>query len=142
MTIPAVARDDATEAFFDGTSAGEYLIRRCEPHGHASKPQSLQCSVCGSEQLAWAPASGEAKLISWAVVPARRPEADPARRPEERSESAPSVVAVAELAEGPWMWAALICDDPADLREGLELRIAFERPPGSEAIPVLVPASS
>ena len=129
MSIPAVARDEATEEFFDGTAAGVYLIRRCEPHRHASKPQSLQCSVCGSEHLRWEPSSGHATLISWAVLPA------PARTPAVRP-----VVAIAELKEGPWMWAALICDEPAVLREGMALRIAFERPPGSEAIPVLVPA--
>ena len=123
MSIPAVARDEATEEFFDGTTAGVYLIRRCEPDGHASKPQVVQCSVCGSEQLRWEPSSGEAKLVTWAVL----------------AES--SVVAVAELAEGPWVWAALICDDPSVLREGTALRIGFERPAGSEAIPVLVPAA-
>lgn len=122
MTIPAVARDEATEEFFDGTSAGVYLIRRCVPHAHASKPQVLQCSVCGSEELRWEPSSGDAKLVTWAVQPDS------------------SVVAVAELAEGPWIWAALVCEDPGVLREGMGLRIGFERPPGSEAIPVLVPA--
>lgn len=124
MSIPAVARDDATVEFFDGTAAGVYLIRRCEPHGHASKPQAVQCPVCRSEELRWEPSSGRARLVSWAVLPT------------------PSVVAIAELEEGPWMWAALVCDDPGVLREGMELRIGFERPPGSEAIPVLVPASS
>jgi len=124
VNIPAVARDEATEEFFDGTAAGEYLIRRCEPHDHASKPQVVQCSVCGSEDLRWEPASGHATLVSWAVLPP----------------PASAVVAVAELAEGPWIWASLVCDDPSLLREGMGLRIAFERPPGSEAIPVLVPA--
>ena len=123
MSIPAVARDEATEEFFDGTAAGEYLIRRCRTGGHASKPQVVQCSVCGSEDLRWEPSSGDAKLVSWAVLPA------------------PSVVAIAELAEGPWIWAPLVCDDPDALREGMGLRIGFERPPGSEAIPVLVPAA-
>lgn len=124
MSIPAVARDEATEEFFDGTASGVYLIRRCAPHGHASKPQAVQCSVCRSEELRWDPSSGRARLVSWAVLPTS------------------SVVAIAELEEGPWMWATLVCDDPAVLREGMDLRIAFERPPGSEAIPVLVPASS
>jgi uncharacterized OB-fold protein len=125
VNIPAVARDGDTEEFFDATAAGSYLIRRCAPHGHASKPQALQCSTCGSAELLWEPASGDAKLISWAVLPA----------------PASAVVAVAELAEGPWVWAALLCDDPVALSEGLPLRIGFERPPGSEAIPVLVPAA-
>ena len=126
MTVPAVARDEATEEFFDGTAAGVYLIRRCEPDGHASKPQVVQCSVCASQDLRWEAASGVAELVSWAVLPA----------------PASSVVAVAALAEGPWIWAALVCDDPSLLREGMALRIAFERPPGSEAIPVLVPAAA
>lgn len=124
MTIPAVARDDATEEFFDATAAGVYLIRRCEPHGHASKPQAVQCSVCRSQELRWEPASGRARLVSWAVLPTS------------------SVVAIAELEEGPWMWAALVCGDAGNLHEGMGLRIGFERPAGSEAIPVLVPASS
>lgn len=124
MTIPAVARDEATEEFFDATADGVYLIRRCEPHGHASKPQAVQCSVCRSEELRWEPASGRARLVSWAVLPTS------------------SVVAIAELEEGPWMWAALVCGDAGNLREGMRLRIGFERPAGSEAIPVLVPASS
>ena len=123
MNIPAVARDEATEEFFDGTAAGEYLIRRCATGGHASKPQVVQCSVCGSEDLRWEPSSGDAKLVSWAALPTS------------------SVVAIAELAEGPWIWAPLVCDDPDVLQEGMGLRIGFERPPGSEAIPVLVPAA-
>jgi len=122
MRVPGVARDDATAEFFDGTAAGVYLLRRCD-RGHISKPQALQCSVCSGQELEWVPASGEARLVSWAVLPA-------AESP---------VVAVAELKEGPWIWAALFCEDPSGLRDGMELRIAFERPEGSEAIPVLVP---
>lgn len=121
-SIPAVARDEATGEFFDATAKGVYLIRRCVPHAHASKPQAIQCSICASEDLLWEAASGEAKLISWAVLPTA------------------SVVAIAELKEGPWMWATLLCDNPAELQEGMALRVAFERPPGSEAIPVLEPA--
>lgn len=121
-SIPAVARDEATAEFFDAAAEGVYLIRRCIPHAHASKPQAIQCSVCASEDLRWEASSGEAKLISWAVLPTA------------------SVVAIAELKEGPWMWAALRCDDPATLKDGMALNIAFERPAGSEAIPVLVPA--
>jgi uncharacterized protein len=134
MTIQAVARDEATSEFFDGTVAGVYLIRRCMPHGHASKPQATQCYVCASPDLRWDPASGQAKLVSWAVVPGK-----PSGPDDESPE--PTVVAIGELEEGPWMWARLVGADPAELRDGMALRIAFERPPGSEAIPVLLPVN-
>jgi uncharacterized OB-fold protein len=133
MTLQAVARDEATAEFFDGTAAGVYLIKRCAPHGHASKAQSTVCSMCASEDLRWDEASGRAKLASWAVIPGKPSEPD-GTPPE------PTVVAIGELEEGPWIWAQLRRVDPADVRDGMALRIDFERPPGSEAIPVLVPA--
>ena len=134
MNLQAVARDESTEEFFDGTASGVYLLRRCLPHDHASKPQATQCAVCGSPDLRWEPASGRAKLASWTLVPGRPAEAG-APSPD------PSIVAIGELEEGPWIWAQLCGADPSDLSEGMALRIAFERPPGSEAIPVLTPAA-
>ncbi|HEX6395743.1 MAG TPA: OB-fold domain-containing protein [Acidimicrobiales bacterium] len=134
MTLQAVGRDDATEEFFEGTASGIYLIRRCAPHDHASKPQATLCPVCSSEDLRWEPASGRAKLVSWAIMPSKPAE------PEEPLPGA-TVVAIAELEEGPWMWAQLVGGEAVELHEGLALRIAFERPAGSEAIPVLTPAN-
>jgi uncharacterized protein len=135
VTLAGVARDDATADFFDATAAGVYLIKRCAEHDHASKPQAEICSACGSTDLRWEAASGRAKLVSWAVVPGRR--ADP-----EGPEPAPTVVAIGELEEGPWMWAQLHGSDPTGLVEGMRLKIGFDQPPGSEAIPVLVPIDS
>jgi uncharacterized OB-fold protein len=117
-----VGRDDTTGAFFDGTAEGRFLIRRC-PDGHASRPQARQCSTCGRADLAWAPASGAARLITWAVVP-------------DRDGGPPTVVAVAELAEGPWWWSQVVGAEPGQLVEGQPLRIGFERPEGGEAVPV------
>jgi uncharacterized OB-fold protein len=134
MTLQAVGRDEATEEFFDGTAAGVLLIRRCEPHDHASKPQATMCSVCGSGDLRWEAASGRARLMSWAVIPGRPTEPD-GPVPD------PTVIAIGELEEGPWVWAQLLGGNPADLRDGMALQIDFERPPGSEAIPVFVPAT-
>jgi uncharacterized protein len=135
MTLQAVARDDATEEFFEATAVGVYLIRRCAPHDHASKPQATVCSVCASDDLRWEAASGRAKLVSWAVIPGRRPD------PEAPAPEA-TVVAIGELEEGPWIWAQLLGAELSALRDGIALRVDFERPPGSEAIPVLVPAES
>ena len=136
MILQAVGRDETTEEFFDGTAAGVYLIRRCLPHGHASKPQATQCAVCASPDLRWEAASGRAKLVTWTVVPGR-----PSRSEPEGLEPDPTIIAIGELEEGPWMWAQLLGVDSSQLEEGMPLRITFERPPGSEAIPVLTLAS-
>ena len=56
-------------------------------------PDATGCADCGSEDLAWAEASGEAVLVSWAVAHSRHAE--------------PAPLALVELAEGPWMYARL-----------------------------------
>jgi hypothetical protein len=119
MTGVPVGRDDTTAEFFDGTAVGKFLIRRCQPHGHASRPQARQCSTCGSTELRWDEASGAARLISWAVLPG-----DPSR-----------VVAVGQLAEGPWWWTKLTAPDPGALTAGVALRLAYEQEEGSETVP-------
>jgi uncharacterized protein len=123
-----VARNEASADFFDGTSRGQFLLRRCAPHGHLSRPQARQCSDCGSTDLTWAPASGRARLVSWVVVPVRDGGTDPP--------PPPMVPAIGELEEGPWWWSKLVGADPDSLAEGLPLRIAYERADQGEAVPV------
>jgi uncharacterized OB-fold protein len=128
VTAGLVGRDDTTTAFFDGAAGGQFLIRRC-PAGHASRPQARQCSTCARVDLRWEPASGRARLVSWAVVPARGASAG----------EAPTVPALVELDEGPWWWTAVVGADPESLTEGLRLRVIFEQPEGGEAVPVFEP---
>jgi hypothetical protein len=44
------------------------------------------------------------------------------------------------MEEGPWWWTQLVDVDPATLRDGEELEVVFERPEGSESVPVFTPA--
>jgi uncharacterized OB-fold protein len=127
MTVGPVGRNEGSEEFFDGTSKGQFLLRRCAPHGHLSRPQAHQCSECGSTELSWAAASGRARLVSWVIVPSRGDQAAP-----------PQIPVIGELDEGPWWWSKLVGADPDRLSEGQSLRIVYERPDGSEAVPVFV----
>ena len=131
MTGIPVARDATTAEFFDGTERGQFLIRRCAPSGHFSRPQARQCSTCGSTDLRWEAASGRARLVSWAIVPGRRP-------PDSDQPPVPTTIAIGELDEGPWWWSKLVGADPDSLAEGRLLRIDFERSgaEGDEAVPV------
>ncbi len=121
-----VSGNDDTAWFFEGTARGEFLLQRC-PQGHWNRPQAARCAECDSTELVPEPASGRGRLISWAVVHPR---------PGTDSPPPPSVPAIVELDEGPWWWTILVGTDPAVLRAGMELALAFERPEGSETVPV------
>ena len=128
-----VGRNDDTVTFFDGTARGQFMLMRC-PQGHWNRPQAERCAECDSTELSPEPASGRARLVSWAVVHPR-PAPDGAV-------GSPTVPAIVELEEGPWWWSQIVEAEPADLRDGLELRVVFERPDGSETVPVFTPAST
>ncbi|MGO8959626.1 MAG: Zn-ribbon domain-containing OB-fold protein [Streptosporangiaceae bacterium] len=121
MTVGAVARDDATAAFFDGTAAGRFLLRRC-PDGHYSEPAAVQCTTCAATELGWEPASGGATLVSWAVVWGETP----------------TILVIAELDEGPWWWSQLT-DPVAEPAVGQRLQLAFATGE-DETVPVFVQA--
>ena len=120
MTVGPVERDDATAAFFDGTAAGQFLLRRC-PAGHYSEPAAVQCTTCGTTELHWEPASGGATLISWAVTGG-------------------IILVIAELDEGPWWWSQL-AGSGAEPAVGQRLQIAFAQSE-HEAVPVFRQAST
>ncbi|HMC39766.1 MAG TPA: OB-fold domain-containing protein [Acidimicrobiales bacterium] len=129
-----VARNEATAAFFDATAQGRFLLMRCRPAGHWNRPQADRCAECDSTELEPAPASGRAALVSWVVLHPRPSEGgDP---------GLVTVPAIVELAEGPWWWTEIVGTDPAGLSDGMALEVVFERPEGSEAVPVFTPLAS
>jgi len=128
MTVGPVTRDAATAEFFDGTAAGQFLLRHCPACGTFSAPQAVQCERCSSTALDWRPASADAVLISWTVAHSK---------PDARGETSRTILGIGELAEGPWWWSQIVAADPAELRTGAPLRISFQRhDPQHEAVPV------
>jgi uncharacterized protein len=133
MTVGPVRRDATTAEFFDGTAAGQFLLRHCGDCGVLSRPQASQCENCASTRLDWVPASGDAALVSWTVAHGKPDASGTANR---------TILGVAELAEGPWWWSQIIDADPAQLRVGMPLRISFRRHDAEhEAVPVFMPSS-
>lgn len=127
MPVGPVARDAATKEFFEGTSRGEFLLRHCTACGAVSAPQAQQCQTCNSTDLGWEPASGLATLVSWTATHTRATAAVPATR---------TVLAVAELAEGPWWWSQLLDVGDREVHSGMPLTIDYERSGDYEALPV------
>ncbi len=131
MSDLVVQRDDASAPFFDAAAHGRLLIRRCGACGRYLPPQQTTC-VDGGE-LEWVTASGSATLVTWAVDHA------PAPSPVLLDASgAATVIGVVELAEGPWMNAALPGVDAAALVAGMALQVDFVD--FGEHVPVFVPA--
>jgi uncharacterized OB-fold protein len=132
MTVGPVSRDGATAEFFDGTAAGQFLLRHCTACGALCAPQAAQCEQCCSTALDWRPASGDAILVSWTIAHGK---------PNARGAASRTILGIAELAEGPWWWSQIIDADPAELRAGTPLRISFQRYGAEhEAVPVFTAA--
>jgi uncharacterized OB-fold protein len=127
MPVGPVLRDDETAAFFDRTARGEFLLRCC-PDGHPSSPHAQLCDTCASADLTWRAASGDASVISWAVVP---------DRPAEHGADTSTVLVVAAFAEGPWWWSHIRDADPDRVAIDTPLTIQFERSNDEqEAVPI------
>ena len=125
MSVGAVRRDAETSEFFDGTARGEFLLRHCTDCGTLGEPDVRRCRGCESVRLDWAPAAGGASLVSWAVVLGQADTDESAAR---------TVVAIAELDEGPWWWGQIL-DAPVTLAAGQRLTISFEPVEGQEVVP-------
>lgn len=126
MILP-VTRDAETATFLDGTAVGEFRLRRSLVSGEFLAPQVYADST-GSTDLEWVPAVGTGRVVSWAVHHGR---------PVDGIQPVESIICIVELDEGPWWWTELLDADPADVHEGLPVRVDFVRPDGSdEVLPV------
>ena len=126
-TVGAIARDSQSELFFDATERGELLVRKCDDCGHFNELSHPLCTGCGSSDLTWIKAAGTGTIVSWTIIP-------PARNAEEGTPS--TLVALIELAEGPWLWAQLPDIDMSKLAVGAAMSVGFVRPEGGETLPV------
>jgi uncharacterized OB-fold protein len=112
---------DATSApFWQAAREGRLAIQRCESCRSWIHAPSLACPGCGSLALAFEDASGRGRLHSWTVLTDAPAPGFVGRLP--------LVVGVVELAEqeGLLMVANLLEAEPAELRLGLPLEVAFE----------------
>ncbi len=121
MPIGAFTRDDDTAEFLDAAARGQFLVRRCNL-GHFSEPAAGACTTCLSAELTWTPASGQARLISWAVTHGAAADGTPLLQ----------VLAIGELAEGPWWWSCIPDADPESLAAGDPLVIDYAPANGTD----------
>jgi uncharacterized OB-fold protein len=76
------------------------------------------CPSCGSLELEWQEASGDATVHTFTIA---RRSTHPAFNGRE-----PYVVAIVELAEGPRVTTSIVDCDPDDVRVGMPVRLTFD----------------
>jgi len=121
-----------TQLFWDGCAAGELRIQRCLDCGKPYFYPRPVCPECGSTNVEWFTASGEATLYSYVIN----------HRPAPGFEDdAPYAIAVVQLAEGPRMMTNLVGvpNTPDELVLDMPLRVTFEQR-GEVSLPLFAPA--
>lgn len=127
--IPTI--DDETRPFWEAAREGRFLIARC---GNCGRPHHYPrpfCPFCWSENVDWEDASGRATLYTYSTVFVND-------RPP-FNDRLPYVVAVVDLEEGPRVMTNLVGCDPADLRIGQEVVVAYQELTDEITVPLFRP---
>ncbi|HWF82031.1 MAG TPA: Zn-ribbon domain-containing OB-fold protein [Streptosporangiaceae bacterium] len=121
-----------TQPFWDGCAQGVLRIQRCLDCGKPYFYPRPVCPQCGSTNIEWFTATGDATLYSYVIN----------HRPAPGFEDdAPYAIAVVQLAEGPRMMTNLV-DVPAEpeaLVLDMPLHVTFEQR-GDITLPLFAPA--
>lgn len=103
--------------FWEAANQGRLTLQKCGACGHFRWTPQLLCTRCLSEDFTWEEASGEGVIYSFTIV----------HRPPLPAFTAPYVLAVVQLAEGPLMLTRLVDCEGSALNIGDAVRVAFTR---------------
>ena len=124
-----------TQPYWDGAKVGELRIQRCLDEGGKPffYPRPI-CPFCGSTNIEWFTASGDATLYSYVINHRAAPGFE---------DEGPYAIAVVELAEGPRMMTNLVGvpNTPEALVLDMPLQVTFQDR-GEIAVPVFTPAEA
>ena len=124
--------DRYTQVWWDAAAEHRLLVVRCRSCGVAHYYPRPFCPRCGSDDVAWEEASGDATLYTWSVV--HHNDMPPFR------DKVPYVAAVVDLAEGPRMMTEVVGAGADRLHVGMALRVDFEELDEGFCRPVFRPA--
>ncbi|SHN75768.1 Zn-ribbon domain-containing OB-fold protein [Cryptosporangium aurantiacum] len=134
MTGPRdVVPDDLDAPFWDACLRSEFLVQRCGGCGRAYWPAS-SCPQHGAASMRWEPASGRGTVHTWTVYHHAYD--------RELADRVPYVLAVVELAEGPFFHTDLVGCDPADVRVGLPVEVVYDTVRPDVVVPRFRPCES
>ena len=126
------ARSALTEPWFEACNEGRLLIQRCGECGHQQFYPRVVCSRCSAAGPAWVEASGEGTVASFTIV----------RRAVSEAYTAPYVVALVDLVEGPRLMSNIVDCEPETVRIGAAVTLRFEQWDDNVSLPVFAMAES
>lgn len=105
-----------TQPYWDAASRHELSIQHCDDCSRFYFYPRPFCPRCGSANVSWRTASGDATVNSFVIN----------RRPVPPFASEPQVIALVDLAEGPRMLTNLVgFDEPTDIRLDMPVHVDF-----------------
>ena len=113
---------------WDSIKQRRMALQCCEACGAWQYPPAPGCTVCGSEALAWTPASGRATILSWVVFHRQYLPAYPA----------PYNAIAVRLAEGPVMISNLEGAKPEGSWIGQAVALTYVDMPDGAVLPRFV----
>jgi uncharacterized OB-fold protein len=130
--VPIARRDQYTAGYFDALAEGRLAVLRCRkcqkwspPGGFFSNPM-IRCPGCGSADIGWELTQGTGRIVTWTHDPTF---------PSIVDGSPGQTSALVELAEGPWVFAALLIE-PEQIVQGLLVFVEAVTPAaGGELVP-------
>ncbi len=112
--------------FWEGAARGELLIKQCESCKALWHPPRPMCPTCFATKMVPARMSGRGTVYSWAMP----------IHPFPHGFATPPIVALVDLEEGPRIVTNIVGVDPRQMREGLNVIVAFEPAGGGKSVPV------
>lgn len=116
LPAPAPQPNLETQAFWDATAEGRFLLKRCDACGLVIWYPRFLCPDCHTTETSWFEASGKGTVYTYTVV--RKGQGPYA-------EAAPYVAAYVELAEGPRVLTNLVEVEPDEVRIGMPVEVVW-----------------
>ena len=124
-TIPDPNPNPETEAFWDATKDGRFMLRYCGDCGKTHWYPRAICPHCFSDNSEWRQASGRGTIYTYSVT---------------RRAASPYAIAYVTLEEGPKMISNIVDCDFDALAIGQAVELVFKESEGGYAVPMFRPA--
>lgn len=114
---PLPTPDALTRPYWDAVKEHRFVLPRCEACDRFHFYPRATCPHCGSDRIAWSPASGRGKVYSFTQVH---------RAPSPAFEAGvPYVVAIIELDEGPHLMSSITGCEPSHVTVGMPVMVDY-----------------
>ena len=124
---------ELTAPYWKAAREGRLVVQECRSCGGLAHPPLPACPCCHGSDLGWRQVSGDGTVYSYTVV----------RHPTHVAfaDRVPYVIALVELAEGPWLVTGITGCAPDEVRAGMRVRVTFRPVTGEVTLPYFEPAS-